>query len=231
MLAGDLVALRPPPDANHRMWSRGDQERAECGHQTTTSRIALAAQEPLSHVATRGWFVDDQNASSGGREGANCVRNLVAPRPPHLAFEGKEGEVGYGATRVAAKVVGMGPASGASWSRRSQSRASGEKGGRAGTNSRARLGCTRPGSLRTWLCSDHPLRLTPEGGLVATRTSSELAGRRPTGRGSWSQANHHTAYRAVATVGVVASDPGLARGWLPADQPAPATWSRQDSRP
>ncbi|MEW6106628.1 MAG: hypothetical protein AB1563_09760, partial [Bacillota bacterium] len=74
------------------------------------------AQEPVLHIAVRGWFVDDQNARSRGREGTNCVRNLVASRPPHLASDGKEGKVGFRATKIAARVVGMGPASGASWS-------------------------------------------------------------------------------------------------------------------
>lgn len=99
-----------------RSWCRDDQEAQECGRQTTTSRSELVARRPLSYIAARGWFVDDQNVHSRGRDGTNCVRNLAAPRPLHLASDGEEGEVGLGATRIAAELVGMGPALRASWS-------------------------------------------------------------------------------------------------------------------
>ncbi|MEW6300850.1 MAG: hypothetical protein AB1671_24485, partial [Thermodesulfobacteriota bacterium] len=38
-----------------RSWCRDDQEAQECGCYTTTSRSALAVQDPVLHIAMLGW--------------------------------------------------------------------------------------------------------------------------------------------------------------------------------
>ena len=54
MFTGDLVALDPPLDANHRTSSRGDQDVSGTGSQATNRPRILVANRPTYRLLARG---------------------------------------------------------------------------------------------------------------------------------------------------------------------------------